>query len=504
MHSPLPDGTVIQNRYRIERVLGQGGFGRTYLAIDTNRFNEFCVLKEFAPQDQSAANLRKAEDLFTREAGVLYQLRHPQIPRFREMFRVHYLDRELLFLAQDYIEGTTYEALMDARLGQGFSETEILQLLHQILPVLTYIHSAGIVHRDIAPDNIILRSTDQQPVLIDFGVVKALANKLAQPAASSQTLVGKPGYASPEQLQAGTANPSSDLYGLAVTCIVLLTGRDPKSLYDPITLTWIWQRYATVSPAVAAILNRLLSYKPSDRYPSANDVLAVLAPIKIQPIPLVQPAITPTSLTQQKTLALVGRRRATTVVRGNPAGQAISGNLQQNRRSPLNAILYVPAWIVKGTAYLIGAAVRGVFGIVKFTVWGIFQLTYRLIIFGLVIALLAWAVPQILALVPGIAPALKLAQGSKPTAKQLQSGDLETRCKELGLDYAAFVRSVNDQFYTKYPDQKGKLLSNDEKDQEMRDEWYAIADEVLKKTGKGGDKGNLLRDRPFVKKVAAE
>ena len=132
MHPPLPDGTVIQNRYRIERVLGQGGFGRTYLAIDTNRFNEFCVLKEFAPQDQSATNLRKAEDLFTREAGVLYQLRHAQIPRFREMFRVHYLDRELLFLAQDYIEGTTYEALMDARLGQGFSEAEILQLLHQI------------------------------------------------------------------------------------------------------------------------------------------------------------------------------------------------------------------------------------------------------------------------------------------------------------------------------------------------------------------------------------
>ena len=507
MHSPLPDGTVIQNRYRIERVLGQGGFGRTYLAIDTNRFNEFCVLKEFAPQDQSATNLRKAEDLFTREAGVLYQLRHPQIPRFREMFRVHYLDRELLFLAQDYIEGTTYEALMDSRQGQGFSEIEILQLLHQILPVLTYIHSAGIVHRDIAPDNIILRSTDQQPVLIDFGVVKALANKLAQPAASSYTLVGKPGYASPEQLQAGTANPSSDLYALAVTCVVLLTGRDPKSLYDPVSLMWIWQRYVTVSPAVASVLNRLLSYKPSDRYPSANDVLAVLSPIKIQSTPVAQPVTVPTSLTQQNTVALVGRRRATTVV-GNPAGQAISPNSQQQiqqRRSPnlLNAILYVPVWIVKGTAYAIGATVRGVFGIVKFTVWGIFQLIYRLIIFCLVIALLAWAVPQILALVPGIAPALKLAQGSKPTGEQPQGNDLETRCKELGLDYAAFVRSVNNQFYTKYPDQKGKLLSSDEKDQAMRDEWNAIADDLLEKSGKGdGDEGNLLRDRPLVKKVA--
>ena len=511
MHSPLPDGTVIQNRYRVERVLGQGGFGRTYLAIDTNRFNEFCVLKEFAPQDQSTANLRKAEDLFTREAGVLYQLRHPQIPRFREMFRVHYLNRELLFLAQDYIEGTTYEALMDSRQGQGFSEAEILQLLHQILPVLTYIHSAGIVHRDIAPDNIILRSTDQQPVLIDFGVVKALANKLAQPAAhySSHTLVGKPGYASPEQLQAGTANPSSDLYALAVTCIVLLTGREPQSLYDPVTLTWLWQQYATVNPELTFVLNRLLSYKPSDRYPSANDVLAVLSPLKIQPVPVARSAApVPTSLTQQNTLALVGRRRATTVVKNNSAGQSAGSphqQIQQTGRSPnlLNAILHTPVWMVKGTAYLIGSTVRGVFGIIKFTVWGTLKLIYRLIIFGLVIALLAWAVPQILALVPKIAPALKLAQGSKPTAKQSQGSDLETRCKELGLDYAAFVRSVNDQFYTKYPDQKGKLLSSDEKDQGMRDEWNTIADELLKKSGQGGDDaGTLRRNRQFVKKVA--
>ncbi len=504
MHSPLPDGTVIQNRYRIERVLGQGGFGRTYLAIDTNRFNEFCVLKEFAPQDQSATNLRKAEDLFTREAGVLYQLRHAQIPRFREMFRVHYLDRELLFLAQDYIDGITYEALMDSRQGQGFSEAEILQLLHQILPVLTYIHSAGIVHRDIAPDNIILRSTDQQPVLIDFGVVKALANRLAQPAVS-HTLVGKPGYASPEQLQAGTANPSSDLYALAVTCIVLLTGRDPKSLYDPVTLTWIWQRHAAVSPALASVLNRLLSYKPSDRYPAAADVLAVLSPLKVQSIPLAQPVAVPPSLTQQNTVALVGRRRATTVVKSNPA-QGLSQKAHQppqtGQRSPLHALLYAPVWIVKGTAYLIGATIRGVFGVIKFTVWGIFQLIYRLIIFGLVMALLAWAVPQILALVPGFGPALKLAQGSKSTQKPPQGDDLETRCQKLGLDYAAFVRSVNDQFYTKYPDRKGKLLSGDDKDKEMRDEWYAIADELLKKSAKGDAESTSPRNPNFFKKVA--
>ena len=291
-------------------------------------------------------------------------------------------------------------------------------------------------------------------------MVKALANKLAQPAVS-QTLVGKPGYASPEQLQAGTANPSSDLYALAVTCIVLLTGRDPKSLYDPVTLSWLWQRYVTVNPELTSVLNRLLSYKPSDRYPSANDVLAVLSPLKVQPVPVAQPVAVPPSLTQQNTVALVGRRRATTVVKSNPA-QSISRNAHQpsqtGQRSPLNALLYAPVWIVKGTAYLIGATIRGVFGVIKFTVWGIFQLIYRLIIFCLVIALVSWAVPQILALVPGFGSALKLAQGSKSTQKQPQGDDLETRCQKLGLDYAAFVRSVNEQFYTKYPDRKGKLV----------------------------------------------
>ncbi|MCY7272871.1 MAG: hypothetical protein LH702_03750 [Phormidesmis sp. CAN_BIN44] len=127
---------------------------------------------------------------------------------------------------------------------------------------------------------------------------------------------------------------------------------------------------------------------------------------------------------------------------------------------------------------------------------------YRLVIFGFVIALVTWAVPQILALVPNIAPALKLAQGSKPQIDQPQGIDLETRCKELGLDYAAFVRSVNDQFYTRYPNQKGKLLSNDEKDKGMRDEWNTIADELLKKSVKGSDSNGISpRDHNVFKTV---
>ncbi|KAM3093588.1 protein kinase domain-containing protein [Phormidesmis sp. 146-12] len=474
MQSPLPTGTLIQNRYRVDRILGQGGFGRTYLVQDTNRFNEPCVLKEFAPQDQGVAALQKAKDLFTREAGVLYQLRHPQIPRFRELFEVHTVDRDLLFLAQDYVEGETYETLLDDRQRGGFtfSEAEVVTLLQQILPVLTYIHTIGIIHRDIAPDNIILRSHDQQPVLIDFGVVRAIANQLSQPVAS-QTLVGKPGYAAPEQLQTGKANPSSDLYSLAVTCIVLLTGRDPKDLFDPVTLNWTWQRYVSVSPQFADVMNRLLNYRPGDRYQSAQEVLQVLQPHLAQPV---QSQVS--SLTQQNTIALVGRRRQTTVVNTHPS-----------RDAGIN-IFRFPMWVLSSTAYMTGAIFKGIFGVVRFTVFGVLKIVYRVVVFGAVIGVLVWAVPRLLNAVPKLASSSSPAK--IPSAEQRRGDYLETRCRELGLDYSEFVRSVNEKFYDKYPDRRGKLLSDDQKDKALRDEWYAIAQELLEKSAKPGG-GNLLK-----------
>ncbi|MCL6436100.1 MAG: protein kinase, partial [Leptolyngbyaceae cyanobacterium HOT.MB2.61] len=155
-------GKTLSSRYRVLRELGQGGFGRTYLAEDINRFHEPCVLKEFAPQVQGSRDLQKAEELFEREAGILYQLQHPQIPRFRELFRAEFQGRGRLFLVQDYVEGPTYQAILRSRQSQGFcfSETEVTQLLFQLLPVLTYIHERGVIHRDISPDNLIWRSAD--------------------------------------------------------------------------------------------------------------------------------------------------------------------------------------------------------------------------------------------------------------------------------------------------------------------------------------------------------
>ena len=284
MQSPLSTGTVLQNRYRLVEVLGQGGFGRTYLAEDQSRFNERCALKEFMPPANDYGS-DKGRELFQREAAVLYQVDHPQIPKFQATFE----EQGRIFLVQDYVEGPTYRQVLEGRSqsdtpdqAKTFTDSEIQHLLHQILPVLSYIHGLGIVHRDISPDNIILRDRDQMPVLIDFGVVKDLASRVyasddANATLVQPTTVGKSGYAPSEQIQTGRAYPSSDLYALAATAVVLLTGKEPQTLFDGSELRWNWQPHAEVSPVLATVLDTMLIHQPGQRYASANEVLQALS-----------------------------------------------------------------------------------------------------------------------------------------------------------------------------------------------------------------------------------
>jgi serine/threonine protein kinase len=282
----LPPGARLRDRYIIQRQLGRGGFGSTYLAKDTGRFDQAIAIKELTPVVQGTAALAKAEELFQREAAMLHQLQHPQIPKFWEFFR----EGDRLFLVQDYIEGCTYEDLLRQRLQQGqcFNEGEILEFLRHLLPVLSYLHSLRVIHRDISPDNIICRSQDGLPVLIDLGGVKQapleLATHIAKSSSTSSqeikgtngTSLGKVGYAPDEQLRLGIVAPHTDLYALGVTVIVLMTGKPPQQLIDPQTLSWIWQRELKLSQPLATVLNRMLAPRPSERFHSADEILNVL------------------------------------------------------------------------------------------------------------------------------------------------------------------------------------------------------------------------------------
>ncbi|MBD1843740.1 serine/threonine protein kinase [Cyanobacteria bacterium FACHB-63] len=323
MQPPIPASTILQSRYRVLSVLGQGGFGRTYLAEDQGRFNELCAIKELTPPQDNPYALDKSKELFQREAQTLYQIQHPQIPQFRATFE----QDQRFFIVQDYVEGSTYRSLLDERKARGyvFSESEVTQLVRQVLPVLAYIHGKGIIHRDIAPDNIILRDRDKLPVLIDFGVVKDLATRIqAQETNKQHTTVGKLGYAPTEQMQTGRAYPNSDLYALAVTAVVLLTGREPQDLFDENTMTWRWQRFVNLEPGFAQVLNRMLSYRVGDRFQSATEVIQALqSPATIAPLPATPPPtqvpptqVPPTNISRAETVA-VGHRDPSTVAPTN-------------------------------------------------------------------------------------------------------------------------------------------------------------------------------------------
>jgi serine/threonine protein kinase len=276
MQPPIPSGTLLQQRYRVTKVLGQGGFGRTYLAQDTGCFDEMCVLKEFSPNDRGRDAMKKSKELFQREAQVLYQIDHPQIPKFRANFE----EQRRLFLVQEYAEGKTVAKTLSDRLKNSttFTEAEAVDFLQDMLPVLSHIHHMGIIHRDISPDNIIFRDRDRLPVLIDFGVVKAGVTQLEVSTQIHQgTTVGKAGYAPGEQLQTGEAYANSDLYALAVTVVVMMTGRKPESLIDKSTMTWKWHQWVpTLTPWFAKILNKMLSRAPNSRYQSATEVAQAL------------------------------------------------------------------------------------------------------------------------------------------------------------------------------------------------------------------------------------
>ena len=339
----LTTGILLGDRYRVKAEIGQGGFGRTYLCEDINRFNELCVLKEFAPQVQGTALLTKAQELFEREAGVMYRLQHPQIPMFREMFRVNRAGVGQLYLVQDFVDGINYQGLLRQKLKEGkkFTEAEITEFLKQILPVLGYIHSLGVIHRDISPDNLIKRHKDGLPVLIDFGGVKQVAvnavnavNETNPPPAGVNlnsdvpTRLGKVGYAPNEQMQRGVVFPHSDLYALAATSLVLLTGKEPPDLIDPQNFTWNWREYIDLGPNLASTLDRMLQLRPNNRFESAADVLKALetgtASIPISTPGNNLPATKVVSNAASSSNASLPNTQAATVVAGGSKSSATS------------------------------------------------------------------------------------------------------------------------------------------------------------------------------------
>ena len=286
MNQPIKPGKLINDHYLVKLILGQGRFNRTYLVEDTHRFNEPCVVKEFAPKIEDPVIRQKTAELFHRQAEILYNLYHPQLANFREIFQVSPENPDSIFLVQDYVEGQTYQDLLNLRRSRGkfFNEAEIKSLLQQVLPILQYLHEQGIIHRDICPKNIIQREFDSLPVLIDFSSVKLLEPKSSQEK-STQSVNGQPKtswvlnqlgkmtYGSKEQESLELVSIDRDLYGLGVTAVLLLTGKDISLSTDTQpTLAEILHQHS-VSPQLTQILLKMLANPREPRFSSAKEIL---------------------------------------------------------------------------------------------------------------------------------------------------------------------------------------------------------------------------------------
>jgi WD40 repeat protein len=256
---------LLGDRYKAIELIGRGGFGRTYLAVDEAKARKpYCVIKLLIPRDPNVS-AAKATELFRQEADRLDELgEHPQIPALL----AHFESEKAQYLVQEFIDGQNLEE--DLKEGL-FNEAEIRELLQDLLPVLRFIHSHQVIHRDIKPENIIRPyAANQRYVLVDFGASKfATGTALAR----TGTVIGSAGYVAPEQAM-GKAEFASDIYSLGVTCVHLLTGMHPFDLYSVSEDAWVWQQYLPkpVSKSLQNVLNQMLLKPTSQRYRSASEV----------------------------------------------------------------------------------------------------------------------------------------------------------------------------------------------------------------------------------------
>ncbi|MGB3204338.1 MAG: serine/threonine-protein kinase [Crinalium sp.] len=277
---------LLRERYRAIKPIGQGGFGRTFLAVDEDKPSKPpCVIKQFYPQAQGTSTVQKATELFNQEAVRLDELgRHPQIPELLAYFTQD--DRQ--YLVQQFIDGQNLaEELAE---NGAFNEAQIRQLLNDLLQVLQFVHQRQVIHRDIKPENIIRNKSDRKLFLVDFGASKIVTNTSLY---QQGTSIGSPEYVAPEQVR-GQATFASDIYSLGATCIHLLTQISPFDLYDINEDAWVWQQYLTsnVNPDLGKILNKMLESVPSRRYQSVDEVLKdfnKIQNVQINPLPAAPP-----------------------------------------------------------------------------------------------------------------------------------------------------------------------------------------------------------------------
>jgi len=258
------------NDYRDIQAIGQGtsGIARRAIGPDGN----VVVIKELKTvllPGMSEEACKHAIDVFGKEAGVLKQLFHPNIPQYVDSFSREVEGETRFCIVSQYIEGKSLGQLIKE--GRKFNEAEAKDILRQMLDIMKYLQgfTTPILHRDIKPNNIII-DPQGKCWLSDFGTVA-----LEQKGTFQGTMCGTPGFAPIEQIAYGKATTSSDVHGLGATIISMVTGKDPDELKDD-NHEIVLGKHANISPEFAAVLEKMVRFQESDRFQNAKEVSEAL------------------------------------------------------------------------------------------------------------------------------------------------------------------------------------------------------------------------------------
>lgn len=331
---PLSPGQILQQRYRIVTLLGQGGFGAVYRAWDVN-LNRPCAVKE------NMETTLEAQRQFMREATVLANLSHANLPRVIDHFHI---PNQGQYLVMDFIEGEDLQEMLE-KAGAPLPEEQVLDWMTQVCDALAYMHRQNppIIHRDIKPANIKI-TPDGRAVLVDFGIAKIWD-------ASMRTTQGAravtPGFSPFEQYGQAPTDARSDVYGLGATAYALLTGQQPTESIARVAgapLTPPCKINPHISPVVEQGILKAMEVMPANRWQSAGEFRDALAGKKSTPVkaPARQP-FRPVAVTAPALVSSAPAVSAPARPKPAPAG---SGRLKPGLLIGIGGVVLVAAVIV--------------------------------------------------------------------------------------------------------------------------------------------------------------
>jgi CHASE2 domain-containing sensor protein/tRNA A-37 threonylcarbamoyl transferase component Bud32 len=267
-------------RYQVIQIHGAGGFGETYIAEDIHRPDRpKCVVKKLSPASRDTKHMNLARRLFQREAETLEILgqQHDQIPQLLAYFE----ESTEFYLVQEFIDGHPLNT--EISLGRLLPEAKAIAVLREVLQILGFVHSQGVIHRDVKPSNLIRRARDNKLVLIDFGAVKGVQIVGDEEIISDLTIgIGTQGYMAPEQ-QAGHPQFNSDIYALGMMGVQMLTGISPSQLTRASATGEVdWQNKTHASVGLIEVVSKMIAYNYKQRYQSTQEVLQVLKNLSYQ------------------------------------------------------------------------------------------------------------------------------------------------------------------------------------------------------------------------------